>query len=206
MDSQFNASEESRRGHNRPYTYLEYYTRPFLLIHAEYADSNLETGSPHPIRSRFWQLIPHGEYVPEEGRTFLTSYGLSVESELKRILRNHSIAYCLHLYRRLFPGPIGRDKQPATISLTRAALEAAIQKYAMSRLCGKIGYSGAVPVESILGGLLMSPDFEAERKAASEHNQLVLTDFSSADLKAFYDLEKLAYEVWKTAAALKNFG
>lgn len=186
--------------------FLDYYQRPFLLIHEEISRICPDITSPHPIRERFWQLIPNGEYTPEQGRVFLETYLTSIESELAKLISNYSVAYCIHLYRRLSPGPIGKDQQLLTIGLTRAVLEAAIQKYASFQLCGKIANSATTPIDKVLGGLLMSPEFESERNIISENNQLVLTDFSSSDLLAFYDLEKLAYEIWRTGAALRTTG
>jgi hypothetical protein len=185
---------------------LDYYQRPFLLLHKENARIYQDFTVPHSIRNRFWQLVPYGEYPPEEGRVFLSSYLTAIESELAKQIKGLSLAYCLHLYRRLAPGPIGQDQQPRTIGLTRAVLEAAIQKYARFQLCNKIAESSAVPIEKVLGGLLMAPEFEVERNFVAQGNQLVLTDFTNTDLLAFYDLERLAYEIWRTAAALRTTG
>jgi len=185
---------------------LDYYQRPFHLLHEESARICRGFTSPHAIRNRFWQLVPRGEYQSEEGRVFLNSYLNAVEAELAKLIRESSLAYCLHLYRRLSPGPIGIDQQPRTIGLTRAVLEAAIQKYASFQLCNKIAESATIPIDKVLGGLLMAPEFEFERKIIAKGNQLVLTDFSSIDLQAFYDVERLAYEIWRTAAALRTTG
>ena len=185
---------------------LDYYQRPFQLLHEENARIHQDFAVPHSIRNRFWQLVPHGEYQSKEGRIFLKSYLDSVEAELAKLIRKLSLAYCLHLYRRLAPGPIGTDQQPATIGLTRAVLEAAIQKYASFQLCNKIAESATTPIDKVLGGLLMAPEFEVERSIIAQGNQLVLTDFDNLDLIAFYDLERLAYEVWRTAAALRTTG
>ena len=185
---------------------LDYYQRPFLLLHQETPHIYEDFMAPHSIRQRFWQLVPHGEYPSKQGRVFLNSYLKSVEAELAKDIRELSLAYCLHLYRRLSPGPIGVDQQPRTIGLTRAVLEAAIQKYARFQLCNKIAESAAVPIEKVLGGLLMAPEFEVERDIVARGNQLVLTDFTSADLIAFYRLERLAYEIWRTSAALRTTG
>jgi hypothetical protein len=161
---------------------------------------------PHSIRNRFWQLVPHGVYSSEEGRVFLHSYLTAVEAELAKQIQEFSLAYSLHLYRRLAPGPIGRDPQPATIGLTRAILEAAIQKYARFQLCNKIAESTAIPIDKVLGGLLMAPEFEVERNIVAQANQLVLTDFTNSDMLAFYDIERLAYEIWRTGATLRTTG
>jgi len=185
---------------------IDYYQRVFALIHQEFAHAHQDFKAPHPIRNRFWQLVPPGTYTPHEGRVFLDTYLGSVETELAKLIGPHSLAYFLHLYRRLAPGPVGYDDQPATIGLTRAVLEAAIQKHANLRFCNKIAFSASVPIESVLGGILMSPQFEMERRILSESSQLVLTDFTSPDLADFYDVERLAYEIWRTAAALRITG
>jgi hypothetical protein len=188
---------------------LDYYQRPFLLLHQEVDriyPNYQEFAVPHSIRNRFWQLVPPGEYSPEKGRAFLSSYLTTVESELAKQIKGLSLAYCLHLYRRLAPGPIGQDLQPRTIGLTRAILEAAIQKYARFQLCNKIAESATVPIKKVLGGLLMVPEFEAERNIVTQSNQLVLTDFTNTDMLDFYELERLAYEIWRTAAALRTTG
>ena len=94
-------------------------------MHQNINKSQEAVNSPHPIRNRFWELIPLGIYSTDKAREFLNSYLVSVESELSNHINKCSLAYCLHLYRRLSPGPIGVDNQPATIGLTRAVLEAA---------------------------------------------------------------------------------
>jgi hypothetical protein len=185
---------------------IEYYQRPFHLIHNEHARSISNFFLPHPIRSRYWQLVPPGRYGLYQARNYLNSYLNAVEAQLSESINKHSIAYFLHLYRRLSPGPVGTDQQPHTIGLTRAALEAAIQKYASHELCNKIAESATVPINKILGGLLMSPEFKPEKELVLNKNQFVLTDFSSSDLTDFYNLEKLAYEIWKTSAVLRAVG
>ena len=209
MDIHYHDWQEPWKGEPEPHTIvhaLDYYQRPFLLLHKENARNHPGLAPVHPIRDRFWQLVPLGEYTSEEGRGFLTSYLTAVEAELAKSISDLSLAYCLHLYRRLAPGPIGRDLQPYTVGLTRAVFEAAIQKYARFQTCSKVAESATIPIDNVLGGLLMAPEFEIERNIIAQGNQLVLTDFTSADLAAFYDLERLAYEIWKTAAALRTTG
>ena len=199
---------EPTKDENEPVTVgmLDYYQRPFLLLNNEITRICQDFKMPHSIRKRFWQLVPPGEYPIEEGRVFLNSYLKAVEAELAKLIRKFSLAYFLHLYRRLAPGPVGIDQQPATIGLTRAVLEAAIQKYACFQLCSKIAASSTISIDKVLGGLLVAPEFEHERNVVSQGNQLVLTDFTSSDLLAFYDLERLAYEIWRATAALRTIG
>ncbi len=185
---------------------IDYYQRAFALIHQEFAKDHPDFKAPHPMRSRFWRLVGPGVYSPREGRALLETYLISVKTELAAIIGQHSLAYFLHLYRRLAPGPVGYDDQPATIGLTRAILESAIQKHASLCFCNKLADSASVPIQSVLGGILMSPQFELERRIVSESRQLVLTDFTSPDLADFYNIERLAYEIWRTAAALRITG
>ena len=101
---------------------------------------------------------------------------MSLESETSRVFAKHSIAYWLHTYRRLWPGGIGQDKRPQTVGLTRAVFEAALQKYGTSALCTGIGESKKVPIEAVLGGVLLSEEFDPEKRALENSpNQLVLT-------------------------------
>ena len=196
-----------RNGSDPSGTYiLEYYQRPLILFHEEHARSTSDFFLPHPIRQRYWQLVSPGEYTDQHARDLLTSYLTSVKSQLGELIGKLSVAYCLHLYRRLSPEPIGRNQQPNTVGITRAILESAIQKYADSQFCTKIAYSSKIPIDKVFAGLLMYPEFEHERNAISQNNQLVFTDFTSSDLTDFYNLEKLAYEIWKTSAVLRATG
>jgi hypothetical protein len=185
---------------------LPYYQRAFALLHQELKASGYDSTSPHPIRGRYWRLLPPGRYSPVESRPLLLTYIQCVESELRAILGGGSVAYWLHLYRRLAPSPISADRQPATIMVTREVLEAAAHKYATFKPCKHVAFSADVPAEAVLGGLLMAPEFDAERALVSQYNQLVLTDFSSADLRECYEAERLAYEVWRAGAMLRIVG
>ncbi len=186
---------------------VDYSQRIFVLFHNEYCNRPDYFRGPHPIRNRYWQFMREGNYDLYQARAFLEQYLSVLERELSEIIQKHSLAYWLHIYRRLFPGPVGQDKQPATIGLTRAVLEAAIQKYAKFDLCGGIALSKDVRIEDIFCGLLMAPEFEMERELIMDGpNQLVLTNFSTTEFIEFYQVEKLAYEVWRTAAMLRSIG
>jgi len=197
---------KNKKQKNKDTIMLDYYQRPFSLMHRDNKQPQEEFFSPHPIRNRFRKLIPDDVYKAGKARELLNSYLLSIESELSARMEQHSLAYCLHLYRRLSPGPIGIDKQPATIGLTRAVLEAVFQKYASFDLCEKIAESESIPIDEVFGGLLMAKEFEIERSIISQGNQLVLTNFTKIDLGNLYNLERLAYEIWRTAAALRTIG
>ena len=188
------------------YLILEYYQRPFALLHADPARPKFDGFLPPPIRQSFWQFVQPGEYTGQLAREYLQSYLSAVESHLRQLIESLSLAYCVHLYRRLFPGRAGRDSQLTTVGITRAILEAAIQKYAAFQFCNKIAQSAEVSIDKVLGGLLMSPEYEDERQLLEATDQLVLTNFNSSDLTDFYNLEKLAYEIWKTSAVLRAVG
>ena len=186
---------------------LEYYQKAFALFHNEYCNRPDYFRGPHPIRNRYWQFMREGTYDLYQARQLLGQYLSVLEREMSEIIQKHSLAYWLHIYRRLFPGTAGRDEQPGTIMLTRAVLEAAIQKYAKFALCDGIALSKDVRMEDILCGLLMAPEFEMERELIMEGpNQLVLTNFSTDEFIEFYQVEKLAYEVWRAAAMLRSIG
>jgi len=184
---------------------LDYYQRPLALLSLQYLESNSKSKFPHSIRSRFWQFVEPRDYDYWEGRGLIEAYLNSVENELKTIIGNCSICYWLHIYRRIYPGSIGTDNTPQTIGLTRAVFEAAIQKYAKTESCSRIGLSDEVDIQEVFNGLLMAPDLAPEREYLQKTpSQLVLTHFSAKELKELYDTEKLAYEIWRSGATLRS--
>lgn len=185
---------------------LDYHQRAFALLHEELERDGYRSEVPHPIRRRFWGLLPYRQYNPMESSPLVLKYINSVERELAGTIGKHSLAYWLHLYRRLSPGAIGDDKQPATVGQTRAVLEAAIQKYAMFEPCSRVGITSEIPIDRVLGGILMDPEFHLEREILKTARQLVLTDFSSIELREFYQVERLAYELWRSSAMLRIIG
>jgi hypothetical protein len=189
-----------------PVMLLDYCQRVFILLHQDLERMGYIVDTPHAKRARFWRLVHFGEYEPLAARELVSQYLRGVEQELATIVGKQSLAYWLHLYRRLSPSPIGTNKEPATIGLVRAALESAIQEYAGFRPCNRVGIVGQVPIAEVLGGLLLHRDFELERDALSAQRQLVLTDFGAEQLVEFYEVEKLAYEVWRSSALLRIIG
>ena len=133
-------------------------------------------------------------------------YQLSVERELSASLKKQSLSYWLHLYRRISPESIGSNKAPATIGEVRATLEAAFQKYAQLEPCNRIGITGEIPINRVLGGILMGSDFEPERMILNSGKQMVLTDFTSVEMREFIEIERLAYEIWYSNAMLRIIG
>jgi len=186
--------------------FVDYYQRPFMLFHDQLIREGYLNDNIHPIREQFWGLLPKRTYEPLESRPLIQSYIGAIKQQLAQIISEHSIGYWLHLYRRLAPGPIGRDKAHLTIGETRATLEAAIQKYSTKKPCSGIGRTGQIPLDRVLGGLLMSPEFALEREVLQSNDQLVLTDFTSTNLLDFYEIEKLAYEMWRSNAMSRIVG
>jgi len=200
-------SEPIPRGKERETTLLlDYYLRAFALFHQQLQREGYNPELPHPIRKRFWGLLPYRTYEPLEARELVLRYVDSVESEIANSVQHYSLAYWLHLYRRLFPESIGANKDSTTVGLVRAILEVAIQKYARLEPCSRIGTTGDIPLGKVLGGLLMAPEFDLERQVLQAGRQLVLTDFTAVGLREFYDLERLVYELWRGTAMLRIIG
>lgn len=185
---------------------IDYYQPAFALLHSHLFESGFPFKEIHPIRKRFWKLVPDGTHEPEWGREIINKYLVSVESELKSILSKHSVAYWLHAYRRLLPRPIGEDRTPETVLWVRSILEVACQKYSSLTPCDGVGVSGQILDQSILSGLLLHPDLSFMLEQLHKTPQLVLTKFDSFSLGELYEAEKLAYEVWKAGAVLRTLG
>src|SRR5262249_35831892 len=115
-----------RRLSRRPRSiYLDYHIIPFAKFHGDLEVNGFSHGA-HSARAEFWSLVPPGQYAPERGRELVLAYLVTVEARLRAMLSNNSIAYYLHVYRRLAPYSIGADKRGMTVALIRATLEAAI--------------------------------------------------------------------------------
>jgi hypothetical protein len=185
---------------------LEYHDLPFAFFHQALEDLKYSDAHSH-ARQDFWLVVPPGHYEAQKGREIVSQYIKRLEARLSALLSQHSIAYWLHIYRRLAPSSIGRHKEPATIGLVRAVMEAAIQKYAQSSRCGGIRFSDQVEIDQIFGGLLLAPEFAVIRDGIkSQPAQLVLTQFGVSELMEFYEIEKIAYEVWRCGATLRVLG
>jgi hypothetical protein len=133
-------------------------------------------------------------------------YLTEVEDETRKAVSKASLPCWLHVIRRLAPVPIGEYTHPKTVSHTRAALEAAVQKSAPLALCHRIAKSSDVPPEAILRGELVSQRDEQVLESMTVAPQLVLTDFGPEDLLAAAEVEKLGYECWRSMAKLRSLG
>ncbi len=180
---------------------FEYYSRPFLLFHMEITNKNLLSKKESRFRKNFWQLVPVKTYEYNKAIEIIDSYVGLLNYYAKETISKHSVIYWLHIYRRLSLGPIGNDKRPQSIALTRAALEALIQKYGQLHKCNGIENSNDIDVSKIFRGLLLSEDFRLEReKLIQGKGETVLTNFGTQELLEFYEIEKIAYEIWRAGA------
>jgi hypothetical protein len=154
---------------------------------------------------KYWNLVPTGIYTYAKAKELLETYNNILDHKINQILSKHSVIYWIHIYRRLSPGPIGNDKRPQSIVLTRAAMEACIQKYGQLYKCDGIEYSNKIKISEIFNGLLLAEQFELERKLIEEEKigQLVLTKFGREELIDIYTAERIAYELWRVGAMLR---
>jgi hypothetical protein len=195
--------KKKRSPDTRPNLMADYTTLPFAKLHAAPALKDLFS-RPHPLRHDYWRLIPDELYSPAQGIEIVRLYAERIESELESKISQGSVAYWLHLYRRLAPGSAGSNKSAATIGLVRAALEAAIQKYGAVELCGHLGVASELTLERILGGVFARDAFLLRLNPdIAKHSTLVLAEFGQSELLEFYRCEKLAYELWFSMATLR---
>jgi hypothetical protein len=133
-------------------------------------------------------------------------YLTAIRDEMQKMVRQFSLPCWLHVFRRLAPGAIGEDSRPETVLTIRAALEAAVQKWAAFSLCHRIAMSSDVAPNAILRGELVRERDEQLLEALATLPQLALTDFGPEDLLAVAAAEKLGYECWWSMAKLRSLG
>jgi hypothetical protein len=185
---------------------IEYHSLTFWRLHREMRLLYEHQLAEPIIRRTFWRLVAPRQYAPAEAQFYLQRYLKFVEEELKKRLEKQSIAYWYHVYRRVGLGAIGEDDSPATIANTRAILDAAIQKYGQFGLCDRLALSSAIPIDRIFAGEPRDKELEVIKLLIGDHPTLVLTQFTVTQLYEFYQVERLAYEIWRTAAQLRITG
>jgi len=186
--------------------FLEYYELPFALFHHDLVRGGYDPLTNHKVAGSFWNVVPPGFYDADDARPIIGQYLKVLEERLSATIRQHSLGYWIHAYRRLFPGPIGEDDSKATIHLVRSTFEAAVHKYATLNPCSGLGFSHQIEPDAIFKGLLMEPRFAGLRTELRKSPQLVLTDFDVSSLRELYELERIAYQVWRCGAALRITG
>ena len=105
------STDSKQKKSKRVIIILDYYQRPFILLHQESKKSGYDPKSPHLIRGRFWRHPIPGYYDQDEAIKMLKRYFISLERELADVIGRNSIAYWLHVYRRLSPGFIVSEQQ-----------------------------------------------------------------------------------------------
>lgn len=175
--------------------FFQYHSIPFHFFHSLIRPSLQEKNISY--RVEFWKNFNDGLYTEEVALVSLNNYKLFIEDKMRQIIEKYSIGYWLHVSRRIAPSTMGNDYRHETIDICRNIIVAAIQKYAMSSPCGNIKLSSNVQVEEIFNGLLIKPEFEdLKRNFLSAPIQLVLTNFDQNNLLEYYELERLAFELW----------
>jgi hypothetical protein len=202
-------NEQMRRVGEFDQVVLDYYQFTFLKLHDE-LDRFGEKFVPAPTRATFWKTKERGEYSPEAALSVLQQYLDVLEQELANQLSNHSLAYWLHIYRRLAPRSFNLEHGPEVAHEVRAILEAGVQKYSMLHRCSGVGMTNEVEPKEILNGMLFDtsiPKFYRERLSQNlDRRQLVLLKFGLDELRQFYRIEALAYEMSSTIAKKRLAG
>lgn len=171
-----------------------YYSRAFRYFHTLIA-SYLKPSNK--CRKIFWNNIPNGKYNLDKAEIYLKDYKAFIEFKLEEIIHKYSIVYWLHVSRRIAPNTMGEDNQPETIRICRNIITAAIQKYGQLKQCGNIKHSSEVQISEIFNGLFLKPEFAYDFKYFKEAPaQLVLINFNENNIFEYYELERLAYELW----------
>jgi hypothetical protein len=180
---------------------LDYYQPAFAWLHTQLPSS---LSRVHEIRKTFWKLVPEGRYDQLSAQELIKSYAFVVESRLADEIKKHSIAYWIHVYRRLSPHSIGANQAEATAMLVRQILEASFQKYGSTEDCDGIGWSDRLKPEEVLSGVPepFKGTYLIERYLTNTRQHL-LKDFGLNELIGFYQCEKLAYELWRCGATLR---
>jgi hypothetical protein len=162
---------------------------------------------PHTKRHLYWGSIPSKVYGHDESEKLVYAYLDTVTKEIEKIVSSRSRMYWLHLSRRVLPDTSGNDKSNITISITRRILDAAYQKYGLDKFCDSIGSASRDNISHVLDGLLLLPGYRYEKEMLFQTlGQIVLTKFNSGNYIEYFELEKLAYEVWRCGAALRILG
>ena len=185
---------------------FEYHNMAFFYLHQELEKLHKDV-MYHPIRNEFWGIVPEGLYDPIDGGKLVEDYLEILEHEIKKIISKNSIAYWIHLLRRIscvLEKFEGDGERSGVVGLVRCIFEASIQKYGKIESCNRVGSSGELEVEDILDGFFVKNGLIEFGEEIIKNSQLVLTKFGLNELKEFYLLEKLIFEFWRSAANLRG--
>lgn len=191
--------EERLRNKRIPkFFHYNYHSNAFLHFHNKGRQS---LASSNNYRKDFWSKVGNGIFEAEAALDHLKTYKLFLENTFQEIIQPYSVAYWLHVSRRILPNTMGDDKRPETIIICRNIINAAIQKYGQLVSCNTLRMSNEIEIKDTFKGLFLTPEFSQDRKLFTEAPpQLVLTEFDEVSLLQYYDLEHLAYEIWLAGA------
>jgi hypothetical protein len=199
-----------------------YHTETFQLLIERGAEEIKERLFVAPRALRLAGLAPNfkvrGQVSGEEAWQPLRDYLELVESRMAELIQDHSPAYWIHLYRRIAPTlSKGHDSKidATTVALVRQTAELAYLKYGDLSRRGEIGDVRQSRLDNLLGGYYyeaISKRLGSKLKARKQYDQLrrssqyVLLDFAEETFYRVFEVEGLAYEYWRTSAALRTIG
>jgi hypothetical protein len=203
---------------------IQYHQQAFRFLHERLHDRSNEVilSKPASVRSKYLtEHLPAGEEVTPESAWKVARELLDVlEAEMAAILRNRSVFFWFHLYRRIgvFLHPLHEDKtDPRTLALVRQIAELAILKYGRATDAKEIVLSNRVNPDLILGGFMRSgvkwfatkhpsKTYRRFAKLVQSRPQWVIRDFTEDDFLGIYYVEGLAYQYWRVTALLRSLG
>jgi hypothetical protein len=202
-----------------------YHQLPFFYLHKALAPQISEAllDRPRSIRANaLLRVVPigvslNGPVIWNDVRTVLAA----IELEMKVVLEKRSVAFWLHLYRRLGVSLTPTHESltgPRTVALVRGIAELAIMKFGSLALNNDLALTSQIHVDRILGGLLRKAIKDAFPKRFSavyrsygrmlraSPAQWVLQNFDEGDFTAIYFIEGLSYQYWRIMALLRVIG
>jgi hypothetical protein len=132
-----------------------------------------------------------------------------LERELQNLIEGKGIYYWFHLYRRFAPGSNFDCDSLRTIALYREITESAFLKYGAAE-CGaelvQLEEKGKIAPASIASGLYVEALKDIGLKPPFLHlaPSVYLGEFDFSNLVELCQIERLAYEYWKTTACLRR--
>lgn len=174
-------------------------------------------------RRRFLEQFKPNEVIESEAAWNRAKEILdSFDSEMRSLISGRSVAYWLHIYRRIgvFLSPEHEDKTDhITTGLVRQIAELAIQKHGLRVAPQEFGLTDKLGPDVILGGWMKkglkslgTKEQSGERiyREYSRHlrkiSNWVIRDFSKKDFTNIYAIEGASYQYWKLTALLRSLG
>jgi hypothetical protein len=202
----------------------EYYRLVFEFLHLDLKDTIKEALLTKPAQLRVQTLrglvapnvVLDGPVVWPAIKSALDK----IEDEMKSVLKHRSVAFWLHLYRRIGVSlhPEHDDKvDPRTVGLVRQIAELAICKHGLAQTAAEFAVTTQINIKKVLGGLVLDAIRSGSDKPRSATRKIeqyfeklppqwVIRDFDSKDFISIYYVEGLSYQYWKVAALLRSLG